>query len=100
MGAMCLFLLACRTLGGLAPFGTLLSSVELKISVSVLIAYVVLFPLMNGARGDGCFIASVRSSIAAVILSSDDVFGIVTFVGENSIVLETLLPPVVGMYTS
>ena len=50
---------------------------------------------MNGVRGAGFFTASVSSSIAAVILSLDDVFSIVTFVGENSIVSETLLPPVV-----
>ena len=54
-----------------------------------------LLPLMNGVRGAGFLTASVNSSIAAVILPSNDVLGIVTFVGKNSIVSDTLLPPVV-----
>ena len=81
---------------GVASFtGTLGGATSVwKISVSSCIILFVVSPLRNGVRGAGFLIADDSSSIAAVIRSSEDVLGMLYFVGRNSIVSETCWPPV------
>ena len=71
-----------------------------KILVSSWMILFVVSPLRNGDRSCGSFTAEEISSRAAMILSSKDVFGMVYFVGENSIVSETRSPPVSDTGTS
>ena len=71
-----------------------------KMSVSSWMILFVVSPLRNGVRRCGCLMAEDSSSIAAVIRSSEDVLGMLYFVGRNSIVSETRRPPVSATATS
>ena len=64
-----------------------------KMSVSSCKMLLVVSPLRNGVRSVGFLVAEDSSSIAAVIWSSEDVLGMLYFVGRNSIVSDTRWPP-------
>ena len=99
LGDPCEATVVVGTLGapwGVTSFtGTLGDAISVwKMSVSSCRMLLVVSPLRNGVRRCGCLIADDSSSIAAVIRSSEDVLGMLYFVGRNSMVSDTRWPPV------